>query len=206
MYGSSRWYLVLLFGNMDSHFNHPYSIVILAVPSKDFQMIHNGTAVSTILMTKFDSGGGSQIMTRIHMLKADHGRSFPILSIAHHLPIIAIVTRTIAFSVRRYLLLLGQWGSDIVRMQISKGFKMSQSDDLSALDGFGHPLGTTGGGSPPKGIARHVVGTPNPPQGIGRGRTGNGRHNLLATSSSQILSFRIQKMSLSRRGFGLDVT
>ena len=184
---------------MNTHFDHPYSIVILAVPSKDFQMIHNWTAMSTILMTKFDCGGGSQIMTRIHMLKADHGGSFPILSIAHHLPIIAIVTHTITFSVRRYLLLLRQWGSDIVRMQISQRFEMSQSNDLSALDGFGYALGTTGGGSPTKGITIHVVGTPNPPQGIGRGRTGNRGYDLLATSSSQILSFRIQKMSLSRR-------
>ena len=160
---SSRWYLVLLFGNMNTHFDHPYSIVILAVPSKDFQMIHNRTAMSTILMTKFDCGGGSQIMTRIHMLKADHGGSFPILSIAYHLPIIAIVACTISFSVRRYLLLLRQWGSDIVRMQISQRFEMSQSNDLSALNGFGHPLGMTGGGSPTKGITIHVMGTPNPP-------------------------------------------
>ena len=186
---SSRWYLVLLFGNMNTHFDHPYSIVILAVPSKDFQMIHNGTAMSTILMTKFDRGGRSQEMTRIDMLKADHGGSFPILSIAHHLPIIAIVTCSISFSVGRYLLLLGQWGSDIVRMQVSKSFKMSQSNDLSTLDGFSHTVGMTGRRSTSKGISIRVVGTTNPPQCIGRRRTRDGSDDLLSTPSTQILSF-----------------
>jgi hypothetical protein len=39
-----------------------------------------------------------------------------------------------------------------------------------------------------------VVGTTDPPQGVGSGRIGDGRDNLLATAAAQILAFAVHIM------------
>jgi hypothetical protein len=175
---------------MNTHFHHPRYIGIFLGSRKDFQMIQNRTVVSTILMSKLDSRGGSQVLSRIGMLKLHHLFSLPVRSLANNSPIISTISIHLSISKATHFLLSRQGRLHFVRMQILEGFQMRKSNDTTALNRLGHTTGTRRL-APPN---FSIVGSSHVPQGVrGRG-TRHGRHDLLPAASAQLLFFARQEI------------
>ena len=112
---------------MDSHFNDPHAVIVLGSAAKDLKVVEDGAAVPTVLVGKFDGGGGPQVLFGIHVLERDHQAALPIVGLAEDPPVVSIVSLAIALSKARNFLLSAEGRLDGVRMQVLVGGQVGEA-------------------------------------------------------------------------------
>lgn len=173
---------------MNPNINFDQRKVIFLCSPKCFHMIHNGTWLSTILLSKFDIGTSCQILFCIYMKESNTESPPPKSSMSwlntFYNPIVTAISDSVFTISRDFLLLTERWWNTM-RVQISFRVQMRQSDGWSTFNG-----------SPRTAFFWFVVSLAKPPK---RGRfrfRWNPSHNLLTTARSEIFILRGKPMKI----------
>ena len=146
------------------------------------QMIHDGTTTATVLLIEFVLAARGEVPPSVHVLQVElFGPLQDLVAAvaANQNPVIASVALH-GLSEARYLLLPTQRTADQVRVQILFCVGMTQTDLLTALDGFA------------RGTDLVIVGLPDHPKAAGLIFLGVERHDLLSATRSHLGRFRIE--------------
>ena len=124
---------------MNTHFDDKRGVLVFCRSAKYLQMVQNGAVVTTVLMRKFDSGARSQKLARIDMLELHLFFALPVPTLASHFPVIPGISITISLSKRGNFLLLREWRTFSVRVQVFHSVDVRETNKGSTFNlGQGH--------------------------------------------------------------------
>jgi hypothetical protein len=117
-----------------AHFDDKRGVVVFVGSAKYLQMVQNGTVVTTVLMRKLDSGARSQILARIDMVELHLLFALPVPTPANNLPVIPSISITISFSKSGNFLLLREWRTISVRVQVFHSVHVRETNKGSTFN------------------------------------------------------------------------
>ena len=129
-----------LFTQVNTLFDLPMRICIIALASKNLQVINNRTTPATIVFVILHRGTGPQPTIRRRALELNMRVAYPIQgpvvrrAIAHHHPVVSAIPHAVV-SEAGYLVLITERRAYAVGVQIGPGLQVHQSYNLTAFDG-----------------------------------------------------------------------